>query len=160
MASRTSTLLAVAFVLTILQPAISLWIPTLSEEFTAVKQLNSLRWIPAFYWQPDPSPNNELQTYRPDAFNFSSSTSLGLRASIGLKNGYNAGVISSKDRFTQTLGYFEFQARLPTAKGVMASFGLLRQDTTVGKCDINIIFILNQYYYSTHFESQWDLHPF
>lgn len=153
MATRGYILLAVFLVVALFQPAISGWRQTFAEEFDSITKLDSSVWIPAWYYMPDSPPNNERQTNRPDAFNFSS-TSLGIRAwSAGNQGPYYSGVISTKDRYNQLFGYFEFQAKLPVAKGVMAQFGIFLQDTTVfrnigtGKIYISLILFDINYKY-------------
>lgn len=105
------------------------WTQTFFEDFNGTTLAS--QWIAAFHWSPDPVGNNELQIYSPDACNFTS-TSLQIIANNKTGSQYTSGVITTKDRWTQTFGYFEFRARWPTAKGLRVAFSLLPQDTLIG----------------------------
>ncbi len=114
------------------------WQLTFAEEFNSQTALNSSVWNNFYHYGPK-SVNSELQFYAPDAFSYGSSSYLRIAAQQRAMYGYNytSGVITTKNFFTQTYGYFEIRARFPAGKGFNPIFKLASQDTTKGN-SINI----------------------
>jgi beta-glucanase (GH16 family) len=115
------------------------WQQNFAAEFNSQTSLSSSVWNSFYHYAPS-TMNNELQFYAPDAFSFGSSSYLRIAAQQRSYNGknYTSGVITTKNFFTQTYGYFEIRARFPSGKGFIPIFKLGSQDTTKGN-SINVV---------------------
>jgi beta-glucanase (GH16 family) len=105
---------------------------TFSEEFNSQYKLNSALWNSFYHYAPS-TINGELQYYSPDSFTFGPSylRIIGERRNMNGFN-YTSGLITTKDRWSQTFGYFEMRARFPTGKGLWPAFWLLPQNAAGG----------------------------
>jgi beta-glucanase (GH16 family) len=140
------TKIYIVFILVVIAVASAGWLSTFAEEFDGQTKLNTNRFTPTYHFTPTVI-NDELQFYYPDAFTFGPSylRILGEKRTL---NGfqYTSGVMTTKDRWSQTFGYFEWRARMPVGRGLWPGFWLLPQDTASGKQDT----ILNRCTKSKH----------
>lgn len=108
-------------------PAGSAWQLTFSDEFNGTA-LDTSVWTKGYRWSPTPI-NGELWYPAPDAYEEAGGL-LRIRADRRTMGGfdYTSGVITSRNRFSQSYGYFEINARIPAGRGLWPAFWLLPAD--------------------------------
>jgi beta-glucanase (GH16 family) len=106
------------------------WQLTFSDEFNGQSKLDTTKWNVRYPFAPTPI-NGELQFYSPEGME-SGTTYLRIIGEPLNVNGfsYQSGLITTKNKFTQTFGYFEMNAILPAGQGLWPAFWLYHQDTT------------------------------
>jgi beta-glucanase (GH16 family) len=118
------------------------WQQTFAADFNGQTSVSPTVWNTFYSFAPT-TVNNELQYYAPDAFSFGSNSYLRIAAQQRSNNGkaYTSGLITTRNMFSQTYGYFEIRARFPAGKGLYPSFWLAPLDSSKA-ASINIFEVL------------------
>jgi len=144
-------LLLVLLLVFIIDNVLGYWQLTFSDEFNSQSKVNTTKWN-TFYRHSPAIINSELEYYSPDAFKSTATTlkiageKRGVQINQYGKFDYTSGVITTSHKFSQTYGYYELNAKVPTGLGFWPAWWLLPENSdSDGAQEIDIMeMIMNQ----------------
>lgn len=124
-------------------PAGTNWVQTFNDDFNS---FDYSKWNTRYVWGPDTTINNELEYYvdiqhdgtsksggnNPFVISNGILTISATHAPSGCCNGhpYTSGAMTTSGHFSQTYGYFEMRAKMPSGKGLWPTFWLEPADNS------------------------------